>query len=237
MKILDELLKSSPSSIIDLLMADFSSIGGTDILRFFSGTSEGGSNIVWNSNTYTAYPLELSGLEINGAGQLPTPHLKLANIGGYVSELNVNYSDLLGLKITRIRTMAKYLDAINFTNGNPTADPEASFPPEVFYIDRKVSENNILVEYELVSALDISSIKLPRRLIIQNMCQWRYKHADGNCGYIPAEHNNRMFTEFGVATSNPDLDICGKKLSDCKIRFGANATLNYGGFPGAGLYK
>jgi hypothetical protein len=30
-------------------------------------------------------------------------------------------------------------------------------------------------------------------------------------------------------------DICGKKISDCRLRFGATAELPFGSFPGAGL--
>lgn len=230
--ILSEIVKTSPSKIIDLFIADFSTISGNDKLYFFSDTNELGANVTFAGIVYTAYPFELTGLEWNGSGQLPTPKLKMANINGFITALNMQYQDLLGLRITRVRTMLKYLDAINFTgNTNPTADPTAKFIDEVYYIDRKVTENNMLVEYDLVSALDISSIKLPRRLIIQNTCQWRYKSAE--CGYIPGS----MFTSMGIPTTDAMLDICGKRLSDCKLRFGATNILNYGGFPGAGLFS
>ncbi len=33
------------------------------------------------------------------------------------------------------------------------------------------------------------------------------------------------------------LDICGKRLSSCKARFGQNAELPFGGFPAAGLIR
>ena len=232
MTILTEILKTSPSNIIDLYQADFNSLGVDDIRYFFSDTNKIGGNVVFNSIEYLAYPLELTGIEWDGSGQLPVPRLKISNVGGLITSLNMQYQDLLGLKISRVRTMYKFLDAVNFNPPiNATADPSAIYPIEVYYIDRKVVENNSLVEYELVSALDISSVKLPRRLIIQNMCSWRYK--DANCGYIPGP----MFTTMGVPTNDPQLDICGKRLSDCKKRFGENNELNYGGFPGAGLFR
>lgn len=240
--IINEILSSSPSHIIDLFEADFTSISSIPIdsegntkLRFFNDINEVGTELVWNGDAYTRYPFELTGIEWSGAG-LPTPKLTISNIGGLLTALNFKYQDLLGLRVTRYRTMLKYLDAVNFPGGiNPDADPTASFPKEVFYIDRKVLENSSLVEYDLVSALDISSIKLPRRLIIQNMCQWKYK--DANCGYIPSEHSDRMSTSAGVPTNDPELDNCGKRLSDCKYRFGATSVLNYGAFPGAGLFN
>lgn len=232
--IIDEITKNSPSSIIDLFEADFSSIDTTDtsVLRFFNDTNELGTNIVFNNLEYTSYPFSIDGFEWDGSGQLPSPKMKLGNINGYITALNQQYQDLLGLRITRIRTLYKYLDAVNFSSGiNSEADPTAIYPKEVYYIDRKVSENNSIVEYSLVSALDISSVKIPRRLIIQNLCSWRYK--DANCGYIPGA----MFTETGIPTDNPILDTCGKRLSDCKLRFGTNNVLNYGGYPGAGLFS
>ncbi len=237
MSILTELRKSSPSKIIDLFSADLSTVGGSEVLNFFSDTNELGKSLDFDSVTYTAYPFEMKGFEWDGAGQLAAPKLTIANLGGMISEYNRQYQDLLGLKVTRIRTMLKYIDAVNFDSeeGNPEADTEAQFPKEVYFIDRKVAETNTTVVYDLVSALDISSVKLPRRLIIQNICQWRYK--DANCNYLPSSHENRMFTSVGIPTADPLLDVCGKKLSDCKLRFGESSVLNYGAFPGAGLFS
>lgn len=230
MSILEEFRKSSPSKIIDLLEADFTGISSTPLpsggfyLRYFNDSTELGTNIVWNGLTFTSYPYELKGIEWTGAGTLPTPRIILSNINGLMTALNLTYDNLLGLKITRYRTMLKYLD-----------DPTSSFAPEVYYVDRMVAATNTTCEYELVSALDISSVKLPRRLVIQNTCQWKYK--DSNCNYDPAQNSNRMFTSLGVATEDSSLDVCGKRLSDCKARFGSTSVLNYGGFPGAGLFN
>jgi lambda family phage minor tail protein L len=248
--ILDEIRKSNPSQIIDLYEADLNTVGSgftdprynTDgILRVFSDTNtlkSGINNLVWNGHTYYAIPMSIDGFEWTG-GQLPTPKLSISNLDGIATQLNSKFNDLLGLKITRIRTMVKYIDAINFTSGiNATADTQAKYPDEIYYIDRKSVQNNIVVEYELVSALDISSIKLPRRIIIQNICPWKYKDID-TCGYVPSEHSNRMFKANGTPTAVLLEDICGKRLSDCELRFNnpgdVTSVLNYGGFPGAGI--
>ena len=60
-------------------------------------------------------------------------------------------NDLTGAKVVRIRTMARFLDAANFsgaTNPLGTPDPTAEFPQEIYYIDRKKAENR-----EVVSSL------------------------------------------------------------------------------------
>ena len=66
--------------------------------------------------------------------------------------LNVNSvttgNDLTGATVTRIRTLARYLDSINFPgNTNPlgTPDPTAEFPQEIYKIDRKSAENREIV--------------------------------------------------------------------------------------------
>ena len=39
----------------------------------------------------------------------------------------------------------------------------------------------------------------------------------------------------GVSSST--LDVCGKRISSCKARFGDTAVLPFGSFPGAGLVQ
>ena len=53
-------------------------------------------------------------------------------------------NDLTGATVTRIRTMARFLDAVNFPgNSNPlgTPDPTAEFKRQIYVIDRKSSED------------------------------------------------------------------------------------------------
>ena len=236
-KILSEVIKSAPSKIIDLFIADATSIGGP-LLRFFSDTNELGDSIYFDGDEYNALPCEITGIEWSANGELPTPKFTVANIDGVVTILNLQYQDLLGTKITRIRTLIKFLDSVNFISGNLEADPSAHFPIDVYYIDRKVSQNAIQVEFELVSALDISSIKIPRRTILQNLCPWRYKDPD-TCGWTYPLSSPLYYKSNGDQTMLLAEDQCGKRLSDCKLRFNQTAEkiLSYGGFPGAGLYK
>lgn len=233
-KILQETLKSNPSSIIDLYEADFSTIGELEYLRFYDGSTFDYQNLVWNSNIYTAFPMQITGFEWDGSGKLPTPKMTVSNIGGFMSAFNMQYNDLLGVKIIRKRTFLKFLDAVNFENDtNPDADNTAEFPTEIYYIDRKSAETPSICEYELASALDLTNSQLPRRTITQNICMWKYKSSE--CGYTGVA----MFDEFGNATAIPASDKCGKRLSDCEKRFYSTGEriVNFGGFPGAGLMR
>jgi len=73
---------------------------------------------------------------------------------------------LTGATFTRIRTMARFLDAINFPgNTNPlgTPDPSAEFKRQVFTIDRKSAETREVVEFELAASLDMAGVRAPKR--------------------------------------------------------------------------
>ena len=73
-------------------------------------------------------------------------------------------NDLTGAKVTRIRTLAKFIDAVNFADGtNPTADDEAEFPQEKYAIDRKSTENREVVEFELAAPTDLAGVRIPKR--------------------------------------------------------------------------
>jgi len=219
-----------PGSIVELFELDLTVFLG-ELLRFHAGTNGLLANVVWNGNTYTAFPVAASGFEFNGQGQAPRPKLMVSNVVGSITALVLQYDDLVGAKVTRRRTLAKYLDAVNFPAGNPAADPTAEFPADIFYIDRKSVETNEIVEFELAPAMDITGVMLPRRQIIQNICPWKYRGSE--CGYTGTNYydvNDATVTTLAA-------DVCGKRLGSCKKRFGLYAELPFGGFPVAGLFR
>ena len=75
-------------------------------------------------------------------------------------------NDLTGATVTRIRTLARFLDAANFpSNVNPygTPDSTAEFPQEIYKIDRKSAENREVVQFELAAVFDLAGIRSPKR--------------------------------------------------------------------------
>lgn len=114
---------------------------------------------------------------------------------------------------------------------NPSADAMAEFPDDVFFVDRKATETRDLVEFELAAAFDVAGVQLPRRQIIQNVCTWRYR--GGECGYTGTNY----FDANDAAVGSAGLDVCGKRLTSCEARFGANNPLPFGSFPAAGLTR
>lgn len=176
-----EIQKLAPSAVIELFELDATSIGG-DIVRFHAGTNQLRQNVVWQGETYSRFPIEATGFEFTGTGPFPRPKIKVSNILSAITTLLLESNDLLGAKLTRKRTLAKFLDAENFTGGvNPTADDEAEIPDDIYFIDRKSSEDRDVVEFELAAAVDLVGVTVPRRAIIQNICVWEYRGPE--CGY------------------------------------------------------
>ena len=122
----------------------------------------------------------------------------------YIKAAIRDLDSLCGAKVTRIRTFAKYLDCENFYSdcvnsisgpgttpwSNVLPVPEgfvpdssnqyASFPPDIYFIDRKSGENKNTVEFELASPFDLQDLKLPARLVTENTCTWVYR-GEGCC--------------------------------------------------------
>ena len=171
-----ELQKINPSAVIELFELQLiAAIHGSDQLyRFHSGSNQNGNGeIVWQGNSYTRFPIEAEGFEFTGRGQIPRPTLTVSNVLSTLTALiaSVNAftpaNDLNGAKLTRIRTTADNIDAANFSGGtNPFGTPSSdTFTDERYVLDRKISEKRETVKYEMVSALDLANVRVPKRQI------------------------------------------------------------------------
>ncbi len=172
--IITDLQKINPSAIIELftLQLDSTLHGASTIYRFHNGSNlNSNADVVWAGNTYIKLPIQAEGFAFTN-GQLPRPTLTISNALGTITAilLNVNQVttgiDLTGATVTRIRTLARYLDAVNFpdsTNPLGTPDPTAEFPQEIYKIDRKSAENREVVQFELAAVFDLAGIRAPKR--------------------------------------------------------------------------
>ena len=135
-------------------------------------------DIIWQSNTYSRMPCKAEGFKYTGKGKLPRPTIGFSNLLGTITaiiQLTNNatilpFTDLAGAKVTRRRTLARFLDETNFpSNINPykvgSVDPTAEMPQEIYFIDRKIVENRDIVQFELVSTFDLIGISAPKKLV------------------------------------------------------------------------
>lgn len=220
-----DIQKLDAGAIIDLFELDATNIGG-ELLRWHNGVNELGDNVIWQGNEYTKFPIEAQGFERSGNDKLPRPTLTISNVTGLIGAMAREINDLAGAKVIRRRTFVKYLDEVNFSGGNSQADPNVFFPDEVWLVDRKASENGLFVQFELAAAVDLAGTKLPKRQVIQNLCTSKYRSSE--CGYAGGAVADRN----DVPTTDLSLDLCSKRVSGCGLRFGGNAPLPFGGFPG-----
>jgi phage-related protein len=231
----------APGAIIELFELELNAAqhGVSETYRFHAGVKIGSNqNIVWAGNEYMRFPIDAEGFEYSGQGQLPRPKLRISNIFGTITALLLTLPNgLEGAKVTRIRTLARYLDAVNFppsdfllledggmflledgeTLGleaeNPTADPTAEFPREIYYVDRKVIETRDVIEFELAAVFDLIGVRAPKRQCVSNVCQWKYRGPE--CGYT----GNAYFNTNNQPVTSLAQDACGKQLSSCELRF------------------
>ena len=190
-----ELQKINPSSIVELFQLELiTAIHGSNTKYYFhNGTNtNGNTNLIFNNIEYTKMPIEADGFEFNGR-QTPRPRLRISNIlGTFTTILLTLPQGLEGAQVTRIRTLARYVDNANFTGGqillengsnllledgfaidmdqgiNPfgTPDPTATFDEQIFIIDRKSTENRDIIEFELAATYDIAGVRLPKRQVL-----------------------------------------------------------------------
>lgn len=228
-----EVTGDTPIANIDSSKLDVSQISYQDG-KIYLSLDKWNRNIIWQGQTFEPMALDVSGLEMRSDGKASAPTMTLANningIQGAVSAYCLQFDDFAGAKLKVITTLAKYLDAENFADGNPSASNEAK--EQLWFIEQKTSENAQQVTFELSNPIDFEGLQIPVRQIT-SLCEWACK---GNyrgefCSYTGIA----MFTEKDVPTDNPALDKCSGRLKSCRLRFGDNKPLPFGGFPASNL--
>jgi lambda family phage minor tail protein L len=224
----------SPGNLVELYVVDLTVLGG-GVTRW-ANASHSDSSIVFDGDIYTPIAIEVEGFERNGRGTIPTPTIRIFPSDGIKAAM-LAYGDFIGGKITRIKTFSRFLD------GQPDANPLERFPDEVYFFEQKTQFNKNVVEWSLSSVLDQEGVMIPKVPFLKDICQLKYRRwngtsfdyvlsADGGCTYNGANYYD---VDGNVATI--DADKCGKRLSECKRRFGATAVLPFLAFPGITAYR
>lgn len=195
-KVNAELFSLEPTALLEFFVIYYDYINTPDDKLYIHGGTNGiNGSIYWQGIEYLPFPIQSSGFESKGDGSLPRPKLAVSNQDFFVSNLIRRYNNLVGAKVVRKRTFAKFLDNQNFSdNKNPygSADATAGLEDQVFYILRRATENRAVVEFELSSPLEIEDVTFPKRSVIARYCGFHYR---GNgCKYMgpPVADENDM---------------------------------------------
>jgi len=225
-----KLITDSP--YIELFEVDLSKQGGTT--HYFADGTLDGSNIVYDGNSYTPIPIKIEGMERSADGQLPRPTLTVSNVTRSLVPHLKTYNNFSNCTVTVTRLFKKYLD------GESKADINAHYNYETFRINRVTNRDPSEVSFEVTVFFDLEHITLPRERV-STICSQTYRvwvdgefvYTNASCPYINTDSTS-FYTVEGVETTEEN-DKCGKKLVDCKLRFGTTNELPMKAFPGVGL--
>ena len=204
-RISTEVQNLSPSTLVTLYEMDVSDIAVDFTVnrntthdysipfRFHNMNNLKGQAIKFQGEQYYSTPIITDGFEMSSAGNLPQPKLTITTQEGMEDYsagalMNLKHAfrevnNLVGAKVTRIRTFVKFLDKSDNDNAphfGSEEDPNAEFPRDIYYIDRKSAENKRSIQFELSSVLDLQDLKLPGRLVMAGRCPWSYR-GEGCC--------------------------------------------------------
>ena len=193
--------------------------GSNNTLYFHDGKNENAADIQYDGNTYIAIPILINGIEIKGDGAIARPSLTVANVeslikssskfktqmadgtwgaivdGVPITANDFKLDDLIGSRITRRRTLEKYL----------TSDPLVEFPKDIYIIDRVAQKTNQFVTFELAPPHDLGGVRLPTRNVIGKYCPWRYQAARN--GIVASTQEEGFVVEEKKVFNNGSIEI------------------------------
>ncbi len=120
---LNECTRAEQSASVVLWEIDLTEVGGERYF-FCNEQNEKGEPVTWQGRQYQPYPIQGSGFELNGKGTSTRPTLMVSNLYGMVTGMAEDLQSLVGGTVVRRKVYARFLDAVNFVNGNSDADPE-----------------------------------------------------------------------------------------------------------------
>ena len=133
-------------------------------------------------NTYYTLPIIADGFEKNQSGAMARPKFRVASATkstnvqvSFKAAIGDDYTKLLGKKMIRRTTLAKYIVGGSSATGSGVTPVE--FNRECWIIDKISSEDAASVEFELNSPFDLDGVMVPKRTIVGNGCAWEYQGA------------------------------------------------------------
>jgi lambda family phage minor tail protein L len=217
--IAQDVQQAAVGNIVNLYEIDLNDIGSDQVLYITEYVNDDYTPIYFDGQEYTPIQMESEGWQVTGQETLPRPKIRFSNTLLTFASYVYTFDDLIGAKVTRIRTFEKYLD------GNTNPNSAAKFAPDIYRIRQKTSHNKYYIEFELSPFMDFEKTQIPKRQIIRDFCRWKYRvwnpteskfvYEKATCPYVSAYR----YTRLGAYTTDSSEDFCGKLLTDCEMRF------------------
>lgn len=209
-KIWKESFSLNPATLINLYIIDVTEVLSDNNLQnifprgkfyFHNNVKFLDTALYWDEDKtgqvekFIAAPIIMDGFETSSKGVLPTPRMSITVSESGIDTLALlkqeiwTIGDLVGAKVTRIRTFAKFLpeenklDLVMSDAWEP--DKYAEFPRDVYFVERLENMDKLNITYSLASILDVEGILIPFRRVLANNCSHSYR-GEG-CLYEDAE--------------------------------------------------
>lgn len=182
--------------------------------------------ITFRGEEYGARPFGIQGINMTSDGKANKVTLVVSNVDQNISALIRTYNGLVQAKVTIWITLRD-----NINEDGTIADGD--YRKLVYFIERPKQVDYNTASFELTSPMDMDGIYIPARLV-QSVCYWAQRglYRSGNgCNYM----GTRYFDKDNVPVTDPSQDFCAGTVTACKLRFGANNQLDFGGCAAASL--
>lgn len=184
--------------------------------------------ITFQGEQYGARPFGISGISFTSNGKAGKPKLSLSNLDSQVSALIRSYNGMMQAKVTIWVAPKDLMD----DDGNIE---DGAFRKLVYYIERPDYADRNVARFDLTSPYDMDGLMIPPRTS-QSVCYWAqrgwYRSGKG-CSY----NGSNYFDKDNNPVSDPSLDVCAGTVTACKLRFGSDAPLDFGGCAVASLQR
>lgn len=155
--------KLNPDTYLELFDFDATSIEGT-VLYFTNTPTANNTTITWKGNAYYPLPFEISGIGSKGDGSSPNrPTISISNVNTLLLAMVQSMGNLVGMRITRWRTFAKFIDT------GSEANSAMHFPKETWIITKKTTHTKFGISFEMSHPADRPGLRLPRELILRDL--------------------------------------------------------------------
>ncbi|STO69857.1 phage minor tail protein [Escherichia coli] len=137
-----------------------------------------------------------------------------------VTGMAEDLQSLVGGTVVRRKVYARFLDAVNFVNGNSDADPEQEVISR-WRIEQCSELSAVSASFVLATPTETDGAVFPGRIMLANTCMWTYRSDE--CGYT----GRAVADEFDKPRRISGRTNAASVLRGCELR---NNTGNFGGF-------
>ncbi len=203
---LNECTRAEQSASVVLWEIDLTEVGGERYF-FCNEQNEKGEPVTWQGRQYQPYPIQGSGFELNGKGTSTRPTLTVSNLYGMVTGMAEDLQSLVGGTVVRRKVYARFLDAVNFVNGNSGADPEQEVISR-WRIEQCSELSAVSASFVLSTPTETDGAVFPGRIMLANTCTWTYRGDE--CGYSgPAFRQKLSDGWYQVRIAGRDVSTSG----------------------------